>query len=49
MVSKPQRIGAKESAEAKPLQRYEKLRYICSLNRSADIVFQSVKAIKQAY
>lgn len=46
-ISKTQRIGAKESAEAKPERRYERLRYICCLNRSANIVFQSVKAIKK--
>ena len=45
-VSRTQRIGAKESAEAKPERRYEKLSYICTLNRHTDIVFQSVKAIE---
>ena len=48
-VGKTQRIGAKESAEAKPERRYEKFPYICILNRHTDIVFQSVKAIEKAY
>ena len=44
MVSKTQRIGAKESAEAKPERRYKKLPYICDRNRLISIAIQSVTA-----
>ncbi|MBQ7941765.1 MAG: hypothetical protein IJ328_05085 [Muribaculaceae bacterium] len=45
-VSKTQRIGAKESAEAKVKRRYEELRYICNHNRFTSIAIQSVTATK---
>lgn len=43
-VNRIQRIGAKESAEAKPERRYEKLRYIYNRNRLTSIAIQSVTA-----
>jgi len=47
-VSKIQRIGAKESAEAKPERRYEKL-HIYNHNCLTDIVAQSVTATKTTF
>jgi hypothetical protein len=43
-VGKTQRIGAKESAEAKQERRYEKFSYICNRNRLTNIAIQSVTA-----
>ncbi|MBQ7941433.1 MAG: hypothetical protein IJ328_03370 [Muribaculaceae bacterium] len=48
-VSRTQRIGAKESAKAKPERRYEELRYICKHNRFTSIAIQSVTATKKTF
>ena len=48
-VSKTLRIGAKESAEAKPERIYWKLRYICDRNRLTSIAIQSVTTSKATF
>ena len=45
-VSRTQRIGVQESAEAKPQRRYKNNSYICDRNRLTSIAIQSVTAIK---
>lgn len=47
--SRTQCIGAKESTEAKPERRYEKLCYICNPKSLIIIAIQSVTEVIQTF